>query len=373
MTRCTKTPGWSPATPRWRCCTAGSWRWATTRANCPPVAGWISAGVSSRPDSTTRTTTWPGSAWAWTTCRSATAAASTRSTTRWRGARPNCPPGAGSSAAATTRTNSCGGEHPDRHGLDRAAPGMLVRLKHTSGHMTLVNTAVLDRLDLANVPVGGDVVQSADGSPTGLLREQAQLLLRPLTYPTPLESVVRGLDRAKPAVPVGGHHERPGSRNRRRPGRRDPCGTGRVPARARTRSPASARHGDGRRECPARPARRRRLRTGPGPAHRPRRRVAADRPDETLRRRFAGRPHLRDARTVRRRTGQPRLLPGTRGRAGAHHPPSPRQPAGKSRPTPSATGPSRQSWTPTKPPWPPTRAPTTGTASNTAPYSRPRS
>ncbi|WP_409184823.1 amidohydrolase [Amycolatopsis sp. VS8301801F10] len=89
-----------------------------------------------------------------------------------------------------------GGEHPDRHGLDRAAPGMLVRLKHTSGHMTLVNSAVLDQLDLANVPVGGDVVRSADGSPTGLLREQAQLLLRPLTYPTPLESVVRGLDRA---------------------------------------------------------------------------------------------------------------------------------------------------------------------------------
>lgn len=89
-----------------------------------------------------------------------------------------------------------GGEHPDRHGLDRAAPGMLVRLKHTSGHMTLVNSAVLDQLDLANVPVGGDVVLSSDGSPTGLLREQAQLLLRPLTYPTPLESVVRGLDRA---------------------------------------------------------------------------------------------------------------------------------------------------------------------------------
>ncbi|MET9263192.1 amidohydrolase [Amycolatopsis sp. NPDC004079] len=89
-----------------------------------------------------------------------------------------------------------GGEHPDRHGLDRAAPGKLVRLKHTSGHMTLVNSAVLDLLDLANVPVGGDVVRSADGFPTGLLREQAQLLLRPLTYPKPLESVVRGLDRA---------------------------------------------------------------------------------------------------------------------------------------------------------------------------------
>ncbi|MET7994827.1 amidohydrolase [Amycolatopsis sp. NPDC005232] len=89
-----------------------------------------------------------------------------------------------------------GGAHPDRHGLDRAAPGMLVRLKHTSGHMTVVNSAVLHQLDLAHVPVGGDVVLDASGSPTGLLREQAQLLLRPLIYPAPIDAVVRGLDRA---------------------------------------------------------------------------------------------------------------------------------------------------------------------------------
>ncbi|AUI61842.1 amidohydrolase [Amycolatopsis sp. BJA-103] len=92
--------------------------------------------------------------------------------------------------------NKLAGGHPTRQGLDRAAPGHLVRLKHTSGHMTVVNSAVLEQLDLANVPVGGDVVRDGDGSPTGLLREQAQLLLRPLTYPTPIERVVRGLDRA---------------------------------------------------------------------------------------------------------------------------------------------------------------------------------
>ncbi|MEC3975287.1 amidohydrolase [Amycolatopsis sp. H20-H5] len=92
--------------------------------------------------------------------------------------------------------NKLDGGHPTRQGLDRAAPGYLVRVKHTSEHMVVVNTAVLERLDLANVPPGGDVVRDADGSPTGLLREQAQLLLRPLTFPVPLESVVRGLDRA---------------------------------------------------------------------------------------------------------------------------------------------------------------------------------
>ncbi|GAB3498363.1 amidohydrolase [Amycolatopsis cihanbeyliensis] len=92
--------------------------------------------------------------------------------------------------------NKLAGGHPTRQGLDRAAPEHPVRLKHTSGHMSVVNSAVLERLDLGNVPVGGDVVTDATGSPTGLLREQAQLLLRPLIYPTPLDTVVRAIDRA---------------------------------------------------------------------------------------------------------------------------------------------------------------------------------
>lgn len=92
--------------------------------------------------------------------------------------------------------NRLAGGHPTRHGLDRAAPEHNVRVKHTSGHMSVVNSRVLDQLDLGRVPPGGDVVHDADGSPTGLLREQAQLLLRPLIYPTPIESVVRGIDKA---------------------------------------------------------------------------------------------------------------------------------------------------------------------------------
>jgi hypothetical protein len=92
--------------------------------------------------------------------------------------------------------NKLAGGHPTRHGLDRAAPDHHVRVKHTSGHMSVVNSLVLAKLDLTAVPVGGDVVEDADGSPTGLLREQAQLLLNPLVYPTPIGAVVRGLDRA---------------------------------------------------------------------------------------------------------------------------------------------------------------------------------
>ncbi|NKQ55252.1 amidohydrolase [Amycolatopsis sp. K13G38] len=87
--------------------------------------------------------------------------------------------------------NRLGGDHPARQGLDRAAPRHLVRLKHTSGHMTLVSSNVLDQLDTANVPVGGDVLAEI-----GLLREQAQLLLRPLIYPTPLSTLVRAIERA---------------------------------------------------------------------------------------------------------------------------------------------------------------------------------
>jgi predicted amidohydrolase YtcJ len=92
--------------------------------------------------------------------------------------------------------NKLVGGHPTRQGLDRAAPGHLVRVKHTSEHMTVVNTAVLDQLDLAQVPPGGDVVMDADGSPTGLLREQAQLLLRPFIYPVDVETVIDGLTKA---------------------------------------------------------------------------------------------------------------------------------------------------------------------------------
>lgn len=89
--------------------------------------------------------------------------------------------------------NRLEGGHPTRHGLDRAAPDHLVRLGHTTGHMCVVNSAVLDELDVANVPEGGDVVLDADGTPTGLLREQAQRLLDPLRYPVPLDELEQGI------------------------------------------------------------------------------------------------------------------------------------------------------------------------------------
>jgi predicted amidohydrolase YtcJ len=88
------------------------------------------------------------------------------------------------------------GGHPTAEALDRAAPRHRVWLKHTSGHMCVVNSRVLAELDLTHVPAGGDVVLDAAGRPTGLLREQAQLLLRPLVFPVPLARLTRAVERA---------------------------------------------------------------------------------------------------------------------------------------------------------------------------------
>ncbi|MBF4162013.1 amidohydrolase [Nocardioides acrostichi] len=91
------------------------------------------------------------------------------------------------------------GAHPTREGLDRAAGGRRVWLKHTSGHMCVVNTALLAELGLSDsardVP-GGRVVTDEAGRPTGLLQEQAQQLLGPLTLPYPLSQLVDAIERA---------------------------------------------------------------------------------------------------------------------------------------------------------------------------------
>lgn len=96
--------------------------------------------------------------------------------------------------------NKLHGGHPTADALDRAAPRHRVWLKHTSGHMCVVNSAVLADLDLRGVPEGGDVVRDPAGRPTGLLREQAQLLLQPLVYPVPVDRVTRAIERANRAV-----------------------------------------------------------------------------------------------------------------------------------------------------------------------------
>ena len=91
------------------------------------------------------------------------------------------------------------GAHPHRDALDRAAPGRRVWLRHTSGHMCVVNGLVLADLGLGAVATqvtGGRVGTDPDGRPSGLLEERAQLLAGTLVYPYPLAQLADAIDRA---------------------------------------------------------------------------------------------------------------------------------------------------------------------------------
>jgi predicted amidohydrolase YtcJ len=94
--------------------------------------------------------------------------------------------------------NKTGG-HPTRDGLERVAPGRKVWIKHTSGHMCVVSSAVLDELGIGERGVdvdGGRVRLDASGRPDGLLEEQAQQLVNPLVLPYPVDTLVDAIDRA---------------------------------------------------------------------------------------------------------------------------------------------------------------------------------
>src|SRR6266568_3661432 len=94
--------------------------------------------------------------------------------------------------------NKLGG-HPHRDALDRAAPGRRVWLRHTSGHMCVVNSVVLADLgiDAATTELpGGRVATDSGGRPTGLLEERAQLLVGSLVYPYPLAELTGAIARA---------------------------------------------------------------------------------------------------------------------------------------------------------------------------------
>ena len=91
------------------------------------------------------------------------------------------------------------GVHPNRDALDRAAPGRRVWLRHTSGHMCVVNSPVLAALGLdaaATEFPGGRVGTDSGGRPTGLLEERAQLLVGSLVYPYPLAVLTQAIGRA---------------------------------------------------------------------------------------------------------------------------------------------------------------------------------
>src|SRR5580693_4825626 len=84
------------------------------------------------------------------------------------------------------------GAHPHRDALDAIAPRHRVWLKHTSSHMCVVNSLVLDDLGIGQSAPrvdGGRVATDAGGRPTGLLEERAQQLVGDLTQPYPLATL----------------------------------------------------------------------------------------------------------------------------------------------------------------------------------------
>ena len=86
--------------------------------------------------------------------------------------------------------------HPTAAELDAVAPRHRVWLQHTSGHMCTVNSLVLADIAGRPVPDGGRLEVDADGRLSGLVLEQAQLLVRALAFPASVERMVSALGRA---------------------------------------------------------------------------------------------------------------------------------------------------------------------------------
>jgi predicted amidohydrolase YtcJ len=86
--------------------------------------------------------------------------------------------------------------HPTRWDLDRVSAGHFVIVRHTSGHMCVINSRAME---LAGItadtpdPEGGHIQRNEAGEPTGLLQETAQDLVRDQFYPYPTEPLVDAL------------------------------------------------------------------------------------------------------------------------------------------------------------------------------------
>src|SRR5580658_1406076 len=72
------------------------------------------------------------------------------------------------------------GRHPNRHDLDKVSTTQPVTITHGSGHITVVNSFVLDEAEVTKEtpdPSGGALDRDPDGTPNGVLRESARGVL----------------------------------------------------------------------------------------------------------------------------------------------------------------------------------------------------
>ena len=70
--------------------------------------------------------------------------------------------------------------HPNRHDLDKASSKHPILLRHISGHMSVANTAALEKYRITKENTTEGLVKDADGNPTGLMLEGNAMALVPL-------------------------------------------------------------------------------------------------------------------------------------------------------------------------------------------------
>ncbi|MGI5286479.1 amidohydrolase [Nonomuraea polychroma] len=87
------------------------------------------------------------------------------------------------------------GAHLTRDDLDRVANGRLVYVRHVSGHVCVVSSAVLDGTPPERLAAAGSgLVRDASGRPTGLLEEAAMSVARDARLPYPVSELVDALE-----------------------------------------------------------------------------------------------------------------------------------------------------------------------------------
>lgn len=91
--------------------------------------------------------------------------------------------------------NKIGGRHPELSRLDGVGLGHPVWLRHTSGHMCVVNSAAGEMIEggLNQPGAGGRVAFDDQGKFTGLLQERAQALIQGIVLPRSLETLARAI------------------------------------------------------------------------------------------------------------------------------------------------------------------------------------
>jgi predicted amidohydrolase YtcJ len=73
------------------------------------------------------------------------------------------------------------GRHPTRYDLDKASTEHPISISHSSGHITVVNSYILNASGITKDtkdPPGGSFDRDPDGTPNGVIRESARRLLR---------------------------------------------------------------------------------------------------------------------------------------------------------------------------------------------------